>query len=978
MVWPRVYVVLLMVLFASRVVALERGVALTQYLHDVWETEDGLPQNTVTTIAQTPDGYLWLGTLEGLVRFDGVRFTVFDLETTPALGHNVILELVVGRDGTLWIMSSGGNLSSYVDRAFRRWTEADGVPPASIATIFEDTHGRLWLGTDGGHLSRSDGDRFSSALAGGRLSSGVRVITEYDGAIWAGTGAGLVRLGQSGETTWFDESDGLSHTSVRELHPSRAGELWIGTDESLIRYRDESFRVFTRNDGMTDDAVNKLFEDAAGNLWVGTQHGGLNRLDDGVFTSFTERDGLSHYGVVAIFEDRERSLWIGTNAGGLNRLRDGRFTTLTTREGLSHDFGRTVLQDRSGNLWLGTEGGGVNRIGASGMTSFTTADGLANDTVLSMLEDREGALWIGTARGLSRLRDGRLGSTTAETGISSETVLALLESRDGSLWIGTRERGLVRSHNGNVTTVTSADGLGSDYVNVILEDGDGVLWIGTRGGGLSRWEEGRLTSFTTTDGLADDVVGALHEDRSGTLWVGTYGGGLTRVRDGELRVVSKRHGLFDNVIHRIVEDAHDNLWMSSNRGIFRVTRQALNAVADGAQAGLTSVAYGVGDGIRNVEANSGPNAGAVLDDGTIWFPTLEGFVHIDPDDLDGNSLPPHVMVESVRVDEQTVEPSNGIELSADAKSLEIHYTATSLLVPSKVFFRYRMEGFEDLWTDAGGRRTAYYSKLPAGRYRFQVLAANNDGVWNETGASLDFVVVPHYYETLWFRALVAALVTLVGVGFHRARVRRLQRQNVELEARVEERTAEVAAANARLARLAREDGLTGVLNRRAFDEALGDECRRASRSDEALSLVLLDVDFFKDYNDHYGHPAGDECLRTVARAVADASRRAGDLVARYGGEELAVILPGVALGDAEAFAETLRQRIVELGLPHEGSKVASVVTVSGGVAATDGGSHVTPIDLLDAADQALYRAKKTGRNRIDKSGIVGVTVETQS
>jgi diguanylate cyclase (GGDEF)-like protein len=421
------------------------------------------------------------------------------------------------------------------------------------------------------------------------------------------------------------------------------------------------------------------------------------------------------------------------------------------------------------------------------------------------------------------------------------------------------------------------------------------------------------------------------------------------------------------VVHRIIEDGRGDVWMSSNRGIFRVEKARLDQVADGTQSSLVPVAYGVIDGMRNPECNGGASAGAITRGGVLWFPTIEGLASIDPDRarLPINRFAPPVLIEDVLIDGRASDASIGIRLPAEAQTLEVHFTALSLMAPGAVRFRYRLEGLEDEWVNAEGRRTAYYSKLPPGDYRFHVIAANNDGVWNTDGASLQISVAPLFYESWWFRGVAVLVFVLAGPLFHRVRVRRLTRQKAALERDVAERTSALELANTLLAKLAQEDGLTGLMNRRAFDRALDEECRRATRLRSPLSLIMLDLDAFKAYNDRHGHQAGDECLRTVSQAIAAASRRAGELVARYGGEELAVIIPGDLPDSVTRQAEHLRARVQELALPHPGSAVAPVVTVSVGVAFAALDADVTPTGMLSAADRALYLAKQRGRNRVE-------------
>ncbi|MFA5911171.1 MAG: two-component regulator propeller domain-containing protein [Vicinamibacterales bacterium] len=969
-------IICILLLAPRPALALDPAKAITQYLHEIWQTKDGLPQNTITAIAQTSDGYLWLGTRAGLIRFDGVRFTVFSSQTTPEITQDQILSLLADRQGRLWIGTWGGGLVRMDRGSFTRFSTSDGLPSDLIATIFEDRQGRLWIGTDGGGLARAEEggsanpemgvpQRFVTERSRDALGLSIRDILEDDGGLWIATDAGLAHLQRDGTLRSFGPAQGLSRTSVRSLLRDRAGTLWIGTDLGLNRYRDGQFTVLTKADGLSHNVIVSLVEDREGSVWIGTDGGGINRWRDGALTSFTSTLGLSNDSILSMLEDREGSLWIGTNLGGLNRLKDGRFTPFTKREGLSHDYVRAVYEDRAGTLWIGTEGGGLNRVRDGQVTSFTTKNGLSNDTVFAILEDHEGSLWIGTDNGLTRLRNGRFEVFHAEMGMSNDSVLALHEDRQGTLWIGTYAGGLNRYKDGRFTSFTTKEGLSHNTVNVIFEDRDANLWIGTRGGGLNRYQDGQFTAFTSKDGLSDDLVFALHEDAAGALWIGTYGGGLTRLKAGRFSVVSERHGLFDNVVHRIIEDGLGNVWMSGNKGISRVVKRELDEVADGSRPLLTPIVYGTADGMRNAECNGGANAGTITRAGLVWFPTIEGAVSVDPAHLTTNTVPPPVVIEEILIDGRRSRSSDDLRLPSDAQTLEVHFTALSFTAPAAVRFRYRLEGLEDDWVETEGRRTAYYSKLPPGQYSFHVIAANNDGVWNDTGATLAVSVAPRLQETIWFRGAVVLLFLLAGPLFYRFRLRRLTAQKAALERLVAERTAALEAANGLLAQLAREDGLTGLMNRRAFDSALAEECRRASRVHSPLSLLLIDIDVFKAYNDHLGHQAGDACLRAVSQAIASASRRAGELVARYGGEELAVIIPGDAPDSVTRQAELLRIRVQDLALPHPASPVAPVVTVSIGVAFNRLDGDVSPSDLIAAADRALYLAKERGRNRTE-------------
>jgi len=774
-------------LWSNAALAQAHRKAITQYGHDVWQTEQGLPQNSVQAIVQTRDGYLWLGTQEGLVRFDGVRFTVFDKRNTRQIQHNNIQALIEGRDGSLWIGTSGGLLRFHSGR-FTAYTAQEGLSHNFISSLCEDSQGNLWIGTFGGGLNRFRDGRFTIYTTKDGLSDDFiwAIREDHQGNIWVGTNGGLTRL-RDGRFTVYSQKDGLAHDFVWSIYESRDRSLWVGTSRGLVRLRDGRFTTYTKKDGLSHEVVKAIFEDHSGSLWIGTDGGGLNRLVGGRFTSFAGKDGLMNDSVIAIYEDREGSLWLGTYGGGLSRLRDGKFTTYTTREGLANDQARAIYQSRDGSVWIATYGGGLSRLKDGRFTTYTTQNGLPHDTVMSLTEDHEGNLWVGTNGGLSRLRNGRFTNYSKKDGLSHDFVRAIYEDRAGNLWVGTRGGGLDSFRDGRFTSY-SDKGFPFDVVRVICEDRQGSLWIGSNGG-LTRLRNGQFTTYTTKDGLSHNSVYAIHEDREGVLWIGTYGGGLNRFRDGKFTSFTTQEGLFDDVVFQILEDGQGNLWMSCNKGVFRVSKRELNDFADGRIGAITSISYGVADGMKSNECNgSSQPAGWKTRDGRLWFPTIRGVAVIDPSNIRLNQHLPPVLIEEVIVDRQPVELSQQLQLPPGKGQLEFHYTALSFLAPGKVRFKYQLEGFDQDWIDAGTRRAAYYTNIPPGRYRFRVIACNNDGVWNEAGASFEFALKPHLYQTTWFYALCALVILLTAAGLHRLRIRNLRAKEQELARLVDERT----------------------------------------------------------------------------------------------------------------------------------------------------------------------------------------------
>jgi PAS domain S-box-containing protein len=767
--------------------------AISQYVHDVWQTEAGLPQDSVLSIAQTPDGYLWMGTEEGLVRFDGVRFTVFDKRNTPELTSNLILALLVDRRGALWIGTNGGGLVRLQRGKFLPYTARQGLSNNVILSLYEDPSGCLWVGTDGGGLDRLKNGRFQSYRSkDGLLNDSVFAISgDAQGALWIGTHSGLNRL-QDGRITAFTTRNGLPNDYVRTIYVDLQGAVWVGTNGGgLACFRDGSFTTYTTRDGLSDNAIWSLYEDSGGSLWIGTGGGGLNRFRDGKFAAYTSKLGLSSDSVWAIHEDKEGSLWIGTAGGGLNRLRDGSVTAYTTAEGLSDNVVLPVFEDHEGALWIGTNGGGLNQFKDGRFAVYTTRDGLADNQVFSISEGADGSIWAGTRRGLSRFYKGRFTIYTVRNGLPNDIVLASYVDHEGNLWIGTRG-GLSRFRDGRFTTYTSKDGLSNNYVLSITEDPQGTLWVGTGGGGLNRFRNGRFTAYTTKTGLPNDVVWSLYSDPQGNLWIGTDGGGLSRLHGGVFKNYSTRNGLFDDTVFAILEDGLGDLWMSSNKGIFRIRKQALNDIAAGKIHFAPSVPYGVAEGMKSKECNGGfQPAGAKARDGRLWFPTMQGVVTIDPRHPQTNPVPPPVSIEQVVVDGKALEGAEAVHAAPGGGRFEVHYTALSFIVPDRVRFLYKLEGFDKEWIGAGTRRVAYYTNLAPGTYRFRVIAANNDGLWNQTGATVDITLDPHFYQTDWFYVVCALLFALAAFGLYRVRVRQLKRRERELVLLVDERTREL-------------------------------------------------------------------------------------------------------------------------------------------------------------------------------------------
>ncbi len=748
-----------------------------EFAVDQWTTEDGLPQNSVNAIVQTPDGYLWIGTFGGLARFDGSAFS--RVERTDSAGRPVvdrILSLATTPDGGLWIGTENGLLRRSAAGAYETYATGEGLTHGEVQTLHTDRRGVLWFGTYKGDLNwYADGKlgRFDS-VDGTPLGLVESIVEGADGTLWVNVFGGRVLVLPGGDPAarhwWLSPIEGES----RLLLEDSGGSRWMGLRLGAARVSGTGVRRFK---GPANPSV--IVEDQESGYWVGTINDGLFFISpDGSgppVRRYALPNGRQEFRVRAAHMDSDGNLWLGTNANGLLRTRRNLFTTYTRAHGLSHDVVTAIFGDAAGTLWVATNCGGVNEIDPSRRTVRTLnprsrADPDGDPCVFSLGRGPTGSVVQGSyGGGVSEL------PTTGELRVqlplelADSVVLALLTSRDGTLWVGTRTGGLAEVRDGSVRHIyTTTDGLPHDGVRAIYESRDGALWIGTLGG-LSRLADGQLTTYTTRDGLSVSHVRAIHEDDEGTFWIGTYGGGINHFRDGVFSAITRRDGLADDVISAIVEDDAGYFWLSGNRGIYRVARRELVDFVGGRLERVHSVLYGRGDGLRNPETNGGFQPAAWKDPrGHLWFPTVEGVAVVDPARSRRVEAAPSARVEGVTIDGES-QPLEEVAMRGEGRpNVEFRYAGLSLSAPEHVTFRYRLEGFDAGWVEAGRRRVAYYPRLPAGAYRFTVRAANRDGVWGKP-SSTELRVVPPFWSSKWARLTGGLGLMLLLAGFVRRR-----------------------------------------------------------------------------------------------------------------------------------------------------------------------------------------------------------------
>jgi len=745
-----------------------------QYVGTVWQTEQGLPQNSVNAIVQDHRGYLWIGTFGGLARFDGERFTVFGSADTPGFGSDQILSLYETRSGVLWIGTVDGGLTRLHDGVASTYTERDGLPSGFISSIRGDAEGNVWINTSRGVA------HFAGAKLEAYPTHRGKAVREFylqarDGSMWFRSGEEVLRFGADGSVA----TQNVLKPSVFLVQEARDGSIWIAARDAyrLVRYYQGVFsdvplppierRRLTG--AYPEQSILAMAKDTDGELLLLTP-AGLVRIVGGRLSPpeplSLPANGAELPKVRNLLVDRDGNLWVGMIGTGLARLRPAPLTAYGKDEGLSDSSFSTVFQDREGRIWLG----GDLLYWFDGHR-FHLFPGVVN--ILTIAQTRDGDVWFGGYGGAYRLRSGVLTHFKVE----APAVKAIFQDREGTLWIGTlteeRPGGLYRFRDGKLEQVP-----GTSDVRSITEDRDGGLWSGGLEG-LRYVRGSKAVLYDQKQGLSNNTVYDIHQDSTGTLWVATYGGGLNRLRDGRFKAITTKDGLPSNMLLGILDDGSGNLWLSSNQGILRLSLNELNDFADGKISSISPVSYGLAEGMRSTESNDGSPEGWKTTDGRIWFPTLRGVVAIDPNA--GNRLPPPVVLEEAWANQFTLLHGGQTSVPPDNNTFDFRFTALSFSAPERTRFKYRLEPFDKDWVDAGTRRTAHYTNMAPGKYSFQVVAANGYGIWNYQGAGARFVLRPHFYQMLWFRLFLLAGVVLLAVSIHRLRVNQLRARAVQLK-----------------------------------------------------------------------------------------------------------------------------------------------------------------------------------------------------
>jgi ligand-binding sensor domain-containing protein/signal transduction histidine kinase len=815
--------------------------SVKQYVHQIWTTENGLPQNSAASIVQTRDGYIWFATQEGLARFDGVEFRVFDrtntkelpdswlirmvedsvgglwmrpvgyapgvvryaggkftlYDTSNGLPHNRTITWANGKDGTSWLGTLGG-LAEFSGGKFKTYTVKDGLPSDTVFGLGLDSKENLWISTTrglarlrGGNIEKLTGEKEFPDTTFLRIDGTSNMYEDRRGTLWLSTATQLLAY-HGGSVTRYEKKSVLSDPTIQAVHEDANGTLWIATAAGLNSFSDGKFRKYNVSADRDENNIFLIKEDREGSLWLATAKG-LARFADGKFERYQQSDGLSDNGVQDILIDREGSIWVSTFGGGIDRFRDEKFVTYSSKVGLSYDNVESVVEDRTGAIWVGTSFGPLNRIKDGVITHFDNKTGPQLIETRALGIDGQGTIWIGSTRGVYTLRNETI--TMRSRLVKGEPDLvggAFLLRRSGEWLVASRNKILVY-RNGTFTAVATVGDqpTGRNAVTALFEDKSGTLWISTQGG-LYWYREGKLELVGAEKGFPAEWAMSFYEDADGAIWIGANRFGISRFKDGKFATITPWQGLFDYTAYTILEDEAGYIWFSSNRGVSRVLKKQLNDVADGKAQSVTSTSYGTADGMESREGNGGYfPSGYRLHDGKLCFATTKGLAVVNPADIRLNQIPPPVVIDGFLVEGERQPATGTIHVPAGKSRFEFHYAGISFAGSKEVRYKYQLAGLDEGWIDAGTRRDAYYTHLDPGEYTFRVIAANSDGIWNEAGASATFVLSPHFYQTGWFIGLAVVFFLTTGPSFYFYRMRNMRKRKEELEHLVQERTGEL-------------------------------------------------------------------------------------------------------------------------------------------------------------------------------------------
>jgi ligand-binding sensor domain-containing protein/AraC-like DNA-binding protein len=778
-------IIIIMLLFWSKLSGLDPDKPVDHYLLDQWEIAEGIPANTINSITQTADGYLWFATTKGLVRFDGMKFTVIDFTGDKAIApmkSSMPDTMFVDREGTLWIGSSAGLTSyRYKTGQFKTFTPRHGITRDRIRRITEDMKGNLWISFFSSYVNRFSNGKFtafneSQGLEGKKINM---IIEDRKGNLLFGSRENGVFVYKEGKFSEYP-IPGLDNLQIITMHEDRKGDLWIGTNNGLLQVTDQGAQKYTVQDGLSNDYIISIIEDSDWNFWVGTVKG-LNRIKKIQKNKIDVETVLKPFTIICLFEDREKSLWVGTYVSGIKRLKEGKFTSFSPLEAYQEEIFFSLFEDQRGDTWIGAYDGKLFRYRGNKLIESVKVPGCSGTGITSIAEDAMGNLWLGTnGKGIFQKKANTFNPYTTRGGLADNVVSSIFKDSQGNLWFSTFDGVSVINPNGDIESINSRNGLSGKRVHNVYEDKDRDIWIAADKG-VTVLKDGKLAKENTSYYLQDVSVSCIYEDlpdpdkrgsKERVFWMATNGAGLIRLTLSDGRVVSYTtdNGMTTNFIYQFLEDQQGNFWLMSDSGILRVDKRELDRFANSNLDMIHCTSFGISDGLKSLEFDNEFSRNSVLKtrNGEFWFITKKGISIVNPAKVRINKIPPPVVIEAAFFNEQSIPLHQEKNSFKGINDLRFHFTAPTFLSPEKIRFKYQLEGFDEKWVflSPGSERVARYKNPEPGTYTFRVIACNAEGIWNRNGDTFTFTLKPFFYQTLLFKILVVFMLVVLAAAVY--------------------------------------------------------------------------------------------------------------------------------------------------------------------------------------------------------------------
>ncbi len=969
--------------------SVEQSTIRSDYSIRNWGIEDGLAQGSIACIAQTSDGYIWMGNQESLSRFDGVRIKNFTSRNTPSLKTSWTQSLAISTDQKLIIGTWRGGIYKMTEGGFQPLFEGEhpGLHQSIIYALACTEDGTVWAGTSNGLFSIKNGtvrafnnpDRFN-------VHTVRSLLVDQKGVIWIGSeDQGLWSL-NDGNFSHFSLENGLRSNRIWSLARDNDQGIWIGCEHVLTHYDGKRFVSYPVPVSKLPTMITGIIHSASGPVWLSMTNEGVWVFDNGRFDSITDRDGLPSNLILSIFEDREKNIWAGTSGSGVSQLVRNLVRIVSREEGLLAKEVWTVMEAQDQSLWIGTHGGGLGHLQKGKITNYTIEDGLTSMQITALHQSRkDGSIWVGSEdNGFMKIENDMITPYHLGSSVAENAIYSIEEQDDGVMLIGSAA-GIAYWKNGKIESrITTDEGLSHNAVREFARGrGQNEFWVSTDIG-LNLIQNGQVvSSWFKSHGLSEDALNGLYFDSEDNLWICTYGNGIVHFKNGRFTAITSSSGLHNDVVYDIVEDGKAWFWMSSNRGVFAVRKAELLDFVKGDVNRVSCFHLGIGDGLRSLECNGGRQPAVCLTrSGLACFATIDGVAILDTKQFKTDESAPPIIIEEITANNRSVQITDAISIPPGKRNFDITFTSPTFSAPEKIHHQYRLVPFEENWQDSKDLRRAHYTNIPPGQYDFELRSSNRFGIWSETTSRLPIEFRPFFYETVFFRILVILLITALVLFYLKQRTQHLQKSKKALEDAVTQRTKELKAAYDQMEHLSLTDTLTSLFNRRYFHNIIDREISLTLRSLSSphirtvsfvMGFLMIDIDHFKQINDQHGHLCGDQFLQKIGKRFIE-TLRASDLIVRWGGEEFLILSKEIDFEGARLLSRRLlfainKEPFIINDLPVKGT--ISIGFCPFPILPRDPRCFSWE-DTVNLADQALYHAKHSERNC-----AVGIRMNTE-